>query len=543
MKRKRSKRQRRTFKIIKFFGSVIIFTALILLSIHAFVEIFENELFDMLVQHVEKSSGGLYRITYGQVHLDFFKGTVRVENLAIDLDREILQQIKTGTRPGQILIKTSLSQLSIEGISYLPLVFDRTLHIDQLSLRGGKVVIFKLKNRRVKRSRTAFKPVKTIIDLFAIEKASFKILEADRRESILDIPSISLRLTAFKLVPFFSFDSGVVTLVEPSFIFPQGFYNLRAKRLSLSKSLLTSTIALNGFELQPRYNEYQFARLKGYQTDRIALKVDHTVCKGIEFADFFKHQHFNCRRLTVEHPQLEIFRDKNIPRRTRGFPKKFPQQLLCELALKLRIDQIDIRNGQLAIRELAKNEKRPGRLFFNEIRAELKHIANDPGWLKKKIPAVMTASARVMGKSLCRVKLVALVLHEKNRFTLSGSLDKIDMKSFNPILQPNAHIRIRTGTLDMLHFFAQIDQDLAQGTMKFLYRDLKISILRVKEGGKYERRGFPSFLANVIIYQHNPRPGKEFREGRIFYKREGSLSFFAYLGKALLSGVKSSIGM
>ena len=83
-------------KLTKFLVKTVIIIALILVSIHAFIDFFEKDLFDIVVNHIEKTSGGLYIINYDSVDLDFFKGRIHVKNFSIQLDKKILAKIKTG---------------------------------------------------------------------------------------------------------------------------------------------------------------------------------------------------------------------------------------------------------------------------------------------------------------------------------------------------------------------------------------------------------------------------------------------------------------
>jgi hypothetical protein len=79
--------------------------------------------------------------------------------------------------------------------------------------------------------------------------------------------------------------------------------------------------------------------------------------------------------------------------------------------------------------------------------------------------------------------------------------------------------------------------------MKLFYRNLKISLLKVKEGGKYKKKGFKSLMANIFLRQNNPKRGKPIKVGEILYIREQPISIFAYIWKAILSGFKSSVGL
>ena len=230
-----------------------------------------------------------------------------------------------------------------------------------------------------------------------------------------------------------------------------------------------------------------------------------------------------------------------MPKNPRPRRKKFPQQLLRKLKFKLRIDDIKVSGGRIVYTELPINGKRSGKIFFNDIEANLKNVTNYPGLLKENISIKMTAAAKIMGKSIFRTKLTIPIKNKKNLFMFSGSLEKTALEIFNPMLVNNAHCRIDSGIVNKLNFSVRADSSKAEGEMKLLYNNLKISIF--EKEGEHKKRKIYSFLANVIIRKHNPKPGKPLRIGKIFYKREKPISMLKYIWKSLISGGKSSMGL
>jgi hypothetical protein len=554
-------------KAAKYLAISTIIIALFFATVHVFVDLFENEIFDFFVKKIEKKSGGLYSIKYDSVDLNFFKRSIHIKNLSVNLGEEILNKIKAESDKNRTLIKTVLPVLKIEGISILKLIFSKSLNINNVSMKDGELVIIKIKKNKNKKDRIdnkikmknagadaddrAKKKLKfvksTLIKNLNVDNISFILINPYRKDPILTIPSVSLILSKLKIFrkrnsdpkTYFSFESGESTLKEPTIFFRKGFYKLKAKELVFSKS--GSFISIYHLELIPRYKRYHFSRRKGYRISRHSLKIDTVIFEGIHFDDFFENQRFYSQLLTVENPGFDIFRDNNMPKNPRPQKKKFPQQLLRELKFKLRIDHINVSNGQIVYTELPKGGKKLGKIFFNDIQAHLKNVTNYPGLLEKKISLVLTAAAKIMGKSVFRTKLTIPINNKKNLFTFSGSLEKTDLKIFNSMLENNFHVRFDSGIVNKLNFSARADNYRATGEMKLLYNNLKISIF--EKEGEHKKRKIFSFLANTVIRTHNPKPGKPLRVGKIFFKREKPISMLKYIWKSLISGGKSSIGL
>lgn len=352
---------------------------------------------------------------------------------------------------------------------------------------------------------------------------------------VLEIEGISYRKLIFNKSLYIT----KLLIKNGEIIFPEKLYTLKAKEIKFSRS--RSSLSINLLELLPKYERYRFSRARGYRSNRMLLKVKNILLFDINLKELFKKRRFHAKSLRIKYPQLDVFRDKNVPKRKVTKKKKFPQELLRDLKVKLRIDEIKISKGKIIYAEHEKKEKRPGKLSFTAINANLKNVTNFPELLDKKTSLVLTGSTKLMDKSIFQVKITAPIKDRRNIFKFSGSLGKIRMNEFHSMLENIAQVRIRRGVVDQLTFSGRADNYRALGEMRLLYNNLRISVL--KKGGSYKKKKFISFLTNTIILNSNPRPGRPIRVGKISYKKEEKNSFFGYIWDALLSGIKSSIGL
>jgi hypothetical protein len=522
--RKKSRKKHARKKIIKLFTVATILTALILLSIHAFFDLFEKDIFDFVVKQIEKNSGGLYTVKYDRVDLNFFQGSIHIKNFSINMDKAALNKITSDSTQKKLLIEATLPVLKIEGISIFNLIFSKSVSIKNISLKDGELAIF-------------------------------KHTEFEKKKPILHIPRCSFHFSRFRInwglkknsnsPPkkniYFYFKSGKITLKDSCFTLPGEFYTLKAKQLNVSKA--KSSITFQSLELIPAYSIYRFARIKGYRTNRISLKIDNMEFKDIDFDGLFEQQGFYTRLLTIAGPELDIFRDRSIPKGSPPKEKKFPQQLLRELKFKLGIEEVKISKGNIAfsLSTVIRKKRKLGKIFFTDIEATIKNVTNDTGLLKSKASIEVNADAKLMGKGILNANFTIPIHSKRNRFTFSGSLGKIKMKEFNSILENTAFVRINRGIINRVDFSARANNNRIKGEMKLLYKDLKISLLKKIE--KQEKRKLASFFANIILRGENPKKGKPVRIGKILYDKERPMSMFGYVWKSLLSGIKSSIGI
>jgi len=516
---------------LKFLASAVLVIVLFLLTCHILIDLFENEITGFIFSRIEKNSGGVYSIKYDIVNLSLFRRSIRFKNLSVTPDTGVI-----GSRKKTVL-KITLPALTMEGISIPDLVFGTTISVDTVAVKGGDVRIF---TRDRKTPQKKIKPLKPIfIKKLDIAGTSFKLLG---QKEILGISRASLRFSNLEIhPPYIRFDTGESVLNDFTFSFPGNFYTLRAKRLNLSRS--KSMVSIDSLELIPRYKKYRFSRIKGYRTNRVAMKITNITFNQIDFNEFFKRRRFLCKSVEVKNPGMELFRDKRVPIHPRPKMKKYPLQLLKELKFKLKIDNIKIADGTLDYTVRGEKTKRAGKIYFSDIRAKVENVSNYPEFQESKTGLTLAVSAKVMGRSTLKANLMIPVNTKKEPapFTFSGTLGQMDMRVFNPMLESNASLRIESGIVDKLYFSANADGSEAVGEMKFAYKNLRISLL--KKNIEQKERKILSFLANTVINSTNPRPGKSLRVGRIYFKREKPVSFLNYIWKSLLSGIKSSIGL
>ncbi len=531
---KKEIKKSKTKAVLRFLAAFALIILLLLFTCHVLIDLFENEIAGFIIKRIEKNSGGVYSIKYDIVNLNLFRRSIRLKNLSVTPDTDALDR----DRQRKTVLKITLPALTVEGISIPDLVLDESISVGTVTAKGGDVVV--IKTTHAGRKPPPIKPLKPmVIKKLDITKTSFKLLG---KKEILGISRVSLLLSNLKIhLPYIRFDSGESVLEDSTVSFPGNFYKLKAKRLTFSKS--KSMISMDSLELIPQYKKYRFARKRGYRTSRLSLKIHRITFKEIDFNEFFKRQRFLCKRLTVENPGLDIFRDKRVAKHPRPKIKKYPWQLLNELKFKLKIDNIKISNGTLAYSVRGEKTNKTGKIFFNGIRMTLENVTNFPEAVKGRFALTVTASARVMGRSTLNANVIIPVSNKKEpgAFTFSGTLGKMDMRAFNPMLESSAFLRIESGIVDRLHFSAKAGNNEAVGEMRLRYKNFRISML--KKSSEYKKRKILSFLANTIIHSFNPKPGKPLRIGRIFFKREKPLSFLNYTWKSLLSGIKSSIGL
>jgi hypothetical protein len=129
-------------------------------------------------------------------------------------------------------------------------------------------------------------------------------------------------------------------------------------------------------------------------------------------------------------------------------------------------------------------------------------------------------------------------------FNYNGTLGKFDGRILDKLVKPLALVHVQSADVDKLHFNVDASNYSGKGQLEFYYHNLNVQLLKKVEGkAELQTQGFISKLANTLIIDNdNPDKKGNFRPGPIDLEREATVSFFSFLYKALLDGLKPSVG-
>jgi hypothetical protein len=139
-------------------------------------------------------------------------------------------------------------------------------------------------------------------------------------------------------------------------------------------------------------------------------------------------------------------------------------------------------------------------------------------------------------------QLKSKIFDNQNTFSLKGTLAELDVRDLNPIIKFDSYINATTGKLDAMNFQFTANNSKAIGKIIVLYHGLNIALKNKRTDDENDfAMKFITAIANSIILDSNPIPGKEVRIGIIDYKRDPERFLFNYCFKSILSGIKSSL--
>ncbi|MBA3900037.1 MAG: hypothetical protein H0X62_07485, partial [Bacteroidetes bacterium] len=246
--------------------------------------------------------------------------------------------------------------------------------------------------------------------------------------------------------------------------------------------------------------------------------------------------------ILVDGLDLTAFRDKKQTDKPYHY-LPFPQMALKNLELNIKIDSVNIQNAKIKYEEHSEITNKMGAVFFTKMNGTIYNITNDSLTYLTAPLATMKLNTKLMGKIDLNVDFGFNLINEYGDHWFNGSVKGFDMTLFNPVCEPLSAVSIRSGKVERIDFNVRLNDYVSDGTMTFIYSDLKIDLLdKVNSKNKKINKKVIGFLANsFVVKKSNPSGKREPRIGIVHYKRLKEKSMFHFWAKSLLSGVKSTL--
>jgi len=129
--------------------------------------------------------------------------------------------------------------------------------------------------------------------------------------------------------------------------------------------------------------------------------------------------------------------------------------------------------------------------------------------------------------------------NKDGKFSIRGKSGPADAKVFNALSVPMGPVQIRSGFISTLEFDVEGTNHKIQGTVKLLYDDFKVTLLKKdRDSVHFKKRRVASMFANFKIENSNPDDDDEApRVANINLQRDIHRSIFNLAWKSVFNGV------
>ena len=537
------------FLIILFILTVVGFFAF--KSIPTLVNKYLNSNADRLVTNMitRTSSFGEHEVTFGDISLNYdYSGTfLKIKNIKVTPSESLGND--------RIKVNLTVDNIDLTGFKWFPFLFRNTITIDSALLDNIEIIsssppwdslFHEPKKPKEKKGK----------DYDLIEVKNFRLndfsveLKTNLYDSVrvslvnMDVNAKEFRLTKEDLEnPEALFDVEMIhgTIEKAQFHFDKFRQYTLVENIVFDTETKKMTFGYIG--LHNKLDRYAYTSLFAERQSWIDISKTKMELAGINFGNYFKNGIVEVDTLTANGLHLEVFMDK---RKKEDFQKR-PQminQTMENLKQVIHIEHLFINDSYIKIEERPDNKSpRAGSLFFSDVNAHITNVSNFVERRGKNRTLEMDLSAKLMGEG----PLTAIVKFDleqpDGRFTLKGTLGNINLTSLNTMIEPEAKIGLKSGTVNRLDFNILANEYDGSGELIFRYENLEVELLNKDfEQDQNILRKMGAFLANkIVIKSNNPNKNGEVKKGNVYYIRETHKFIFAYWWKLIFSGIKSTL--
>jgi len=477
------------------------------------------------------NNSGDYLLKIEKVHVSMLQSGIELDNITLLSKQE-----------GQADLAGEIESVKFKGIHLIKAFFRKDIDIREVVFFNSRLtgkVAFPKKAKPVKVSPLNIRIKNLIFDKLLVDIKSTTTSQAySIKDGVLKLDDINVeKEDTISPDSFGQFDFDAIELKT---VTTDSLYTISV--VGINYSTTSNILTVSKYVVQPNYTEYGFSSRNKYQEGRIEADLSGITLHDFSVANYIKSRNLISSYIEIGNMELNVFRDKR--KEFRHVKRPTFQDMIYNYPGTINIDSIGILNGNIVYTEHAEEASEKGSISFDEINATIYKITNDTIYKTEKAYLRLNATALLMGKSKISVLLKARIFDSQNTFSVNGTLSEMEVSELNPFLEKNVFITISSGKMKAMNFSFSANNTKASGNVKLLYQGLNLTVINKQTGGTTAiKEQIKSAIANIIVMKSNPMPGKEVRPGIIEFDRDPERFLFNYCFKAIMSGIKSSLGV
>ena len=541
--------------------AIVLVSLIALISIAAiFVNSYWSPIFSSKVKDiVAKSSDGLYTVDFSSAELHIVRGTVDIYNIVLKPDTTVYNLKRRQNIAPNNLVELRVQRLTLRHIHPFSLYFLHRLDIGEVELDQPDVKItYQLNHKKdtvLKDHKTAWQKISKSLHSLHIGN----ILLGDVKFKYEDYSGNKLAISELKEMNVTARDLLIdsATQTDRSRLLyckdiiaelnnyageaPNKLYTYRFNHLRLSTR--DSTLNIEGLSLKPIRTDAFFAQAK---TDKFTVHLDSLQLNNFDFLSYHKYRIISASCLILHSGSLEVFGNPKQTKQPTDRVITFPNVGLYQIKSDVKLDTLRVKKITVYYTEFNQKSNKTGTISFNNTSGSFVNITTRPAALQQNNSCNVDLVTYFMNRGKLNVHFMFNLTDQAHSFAYKGTLGGMDLKDINPAVRPLTMVKINSGTLKQLDFDIRANQAGSHGTVRVLYNNLNISLLRQDTMfNALQTKAIPSLFANIFIIKHdNPdKPGDAPRVTNVTLTRSSETPFFKFVWQGLLDGLKPAIGL
>lgn len=551
-------------RIIKYKKALIVLAAVLLLVFSALVYLsirWKPIITQQIKESVLNSTDSLYTVDFADINVNLFTGSADLQKIVFKPDSAVFERLKGRLRAPRHLFQIEVDGLFLNNVYPWKIYFGRKLQMNSIVIEKPRIRVSFEPLRQIDSlendKRTAYQRISKYLKSAKIQSIEFKevdfqyIDKSYKTPKVDKVNNLEIKISDILIDSLSHLDKSrfyytkdiAVSIVDHSYKTKDGLYTIKFKSFSASSKGRYAKI--RDFRIVPHYPDLEFSRKFKVRKDRFSMIFPEIALEEIDFRKLNMQRKLAAQRLVISNGEISSFINKELP-----FPKidkgrNFPHVALKRLELNTCIDTVLIRNTNIRYTEYNPETSKKGTIFFNSLKGYVLNVTNDSAALAKNSRSKARLSALFMGRGALSVNFNFNLVDRNASFSYAGEMGTFNMRVLNPLTRPLALVQIRSGEISKVTFDVKANLHGAEGSLKILYKDLKVKILKMnEEKNKIQTKGLVSLFANLLVIENeNPTGDKPPRIGTISYSRPPTASFFSLMWRSLFTGLKETVGL
>ncbi len=310
----------------------------------------------------------------------------------------------------------------------------------------------------------------------------------------------------------------------------------------LHLSIPDSEIVADALEFHPSITDEQFFAESRFRNTRYRFVIPEVSVNGLVYSGLLHGNNYRARSINIRDAFIDILVNMDKPWDTGAPSPLMPNESLSSMKDTLRVDSLQIVNGQLNYNERYVVGAGAASVTFDKIQALAAGIVNHTG---RSDTIVIHAQGRFMNASTMKLLMSIPLGSPQLSFSYSGSVDEMQVSSLNGFLETAEHHRIKSGILHGATFNVSVNSGRATGYLRAEYSDLSIAVLDKYTGSE---RGIAdrisSLIGRIFVIRGTNMADKKgsMKIGVVQFTRKPDEPFMQFAWFALRSGVGNVVG-
>ena len=489
------------------------------------------------------ATDSLYDISIADVRVYFMKRSAVLKEIRLQPDTAQVRKHQSSGKMPPCLFTLEVPELKVSGVNWFELLFRNAFRCKSIHTTDPNITMVAVHDSLQKhRTDTTHSERVYAARLITCTNPSLLFVSSELDSIDFRTGGRDLTLEGFCYDPGTLSDSTKVAfnldnLRSEGLIIQKrkGHYSFKAETIDFSRK--RKELHVMSLTLKPVISRDRFYKIIGHQKVMYDLEFPSIRIEDIDWPAFLDDRAIVADRVTMDDPRFMTFLNLILRPAPEDKLGEFPNQLLQRCRYPMHIKQVSVNNAFIKYTEISNVTKKAGEVTFTEVQGIIRNITNIPSAIDSNAVCTADAQGKFFGRSRIVASFTFPLIGNTGAFEIKANHEALNMTGLNHMARDMALVEFESLNLRQFHMYIKGNASRAEGDFTVTYNNLNITALKM-DGDEIVKDNVKTFfLKNIMLYPHNPMPGKEVRTAHAVTPRDPYKSFFNLVWQSIMGGV------